>query len=278
MRDDLTIEEMRKWESLDISNAFIFYRVMRDNPERCCRLLQRILPELDIKRVEFVDTEKSIDEAPNSRGVRLDAFAGDDENRKYDIEMQVNNEDNIPKRSRYNQSMVDSQMLDKGAMYDELPDSYVIFICKFDLFGRELYRYTFRYVCSEDESLVLGYGAEKIFLNPKGTKGDISKELKAFLDLINGIHTEDSFVRELEDAVDIVKKSSEARRAYMTWDMDIRVAARNAASEAKMEEKQQMVARLLRQGKLSYDDISECTELDLDKIRQIANEIGLLTT
>lgn len=64
----------------------------------------------------------------------------------------------------------------------------------------------------------------------------------------------------------------------MTWDMDIRVAARNAASEAKMEEKQQMVARLLRQGKLSYDDISECTELDLDKIRQIANEIGLLTT
>ena len=60
--------------------------------------------------------EKPIEETPESRGVRLDAYAGDGV-RVYDIEMQAQNRDDLRRRSRYNQAMVDEELLDKGALF-----------------------------------------------------------------------------------------------------------------------------------------------------------------
>ena len=41
-----------KWEELSISNDFLFGKVMQ-NPELCKELLQRILPDLKIDRIEY---------------------------------------------------------------------------------------------------------------------------------------------------------------------------------------------------------------------------------
>lgn len=41
-----------KWEDLSISNDFLFGKVMQ-NPELCKELLQRILPDLKIDRIEY---------------------------------------------------------------------------------------------------------------------------------------------------------------------------------------------------------------------------------
>ena len=38
----------------------------------------------------------------------------------------------LPKRSRYYQSVMDSEILKKGVHYSRLNDSYIIFICTFD--------------------------------------------------------------------------------------------------------------------------------------------------
>ena len=81
---------LERWQALTITNRYIFYRVMRDNQDICLRLLQLILPELDIERIEFLEEEKQIEETPESRGVRLDAYAGDGRY-VYDIEMQQQN-------------------------------------------------------------------------------------------------------------------------------------------------------------------------------------------
>ena len=104
------------WQALTITNRYIFYRVMRDNKDICLRLLQLLLPELNIQRIEFLVKEKPIEETPESRGVRLDAYAGDG-SRVYDIEMQAQNRDDLRRRSRYNQAMVDEELLDKGALF-----------------------------------------------------------------------------------------------------------------------------------------------------------------
>ena len=40
------------WEELSISNDFLFGKVMQ-NPELCKELLQRILPDLNIERIEY---------------------------------------------------------------------------------------------------------------------------------------------------------------------------------------------------------------------------------
>ena len=134
----------------------------------------------------------------------------------YDIEMQVSDTKELPKRSRYYQGMMDLQLIDKGQYYDELNQSYVIFICPFDVFGKGRYIYTFENICKEENRISMGDGTVKIFLNADGKMNDVSRELKAFLDYVAGKKSEDAFVNKLEETVKAAKKNREWRREYMT--------------------------------------------------------------
>lgn len=58
--------------------------------------------------------------------------------RIFDVEMQMSDTLELPKRSRYYQSVCDMDSLEAGKFYSDLKESYVIFICPFDLFGKEL--------------------------------------------------------------------------------------------------------------------------------------------
>jgi predicted transposase/invertase (TIGR01784 family) len=204
-----------KWEDLSISNDFLFGKVMQD-AELCKELLQRILPELDIDHVEYPELQKTIKEDFEAKGIRLDAYVNDGKGTVYDIEMQAVTSKYLPRRTRYYQSMIDLQLVDKGQDYDTLNDSYIIFICLSDLFGKGRYRYSFENICKEDTEVILNDGAKKIFLNADGKKGDISEELKAFLDYVAGRPSEDAFVKKLESAVEKAKKNRKWRREYMT--------------------------------------------------------------
>lgn len=204
-----------KWEDLSISNDFLFGKVMQD-AELCKELLQRILPELDIDHVEYPELQKTIKEDFEAKGIRLDAYVNDGKGTVYDIEMQAVTSKYLPRRTRYYQSMIDLQLVDKGQDYDTLNDSYIIFICLSDLFGKGRYRYSFENICKEDTEVMLNDGAKKIFLNADGKKGDISEELKAFLDYVAGRPSEDAFVKKLESAVEKAKKNRKWRREYMT--------------------------------------------------------------
>lgn len=148
--------------------------------------------------------------------MRLDAYVNDGEGTVYDIEMQAATSNLLPRRTRYYQSMIDLQLVDKGRDYDTLNNSYIIFICLSDLFGKDLYVYTFENTCKEDSTVILNDGAKKIFLNADGKRGAISKELKAFLDYVAGKSSEDIFVRKLDSAVKEAKKNREWRHEYMT--------------------------------------------------------------
>ena len=204
-----------KWEDLSISNDFLFGKVMQD-AELCKELLQRILPELEIDHVEYPELQKTIKEDFEAKGIRLDAYVNDGKGTVYDIEMQAVTSKYLPRRTRYYQSMIDLQLVDKGQDYDTLNDSYIIFICLSDLFGKGRYRYSFENICKEDMEVMLNDGAKKIFLNADGKKGTVSEELKAFLDFVAGRPSEDAFVKKLESAVEKAKKNRKWRREYMT--------------------------------------------------------------
>lgn len=203
------------WEELEISNDFIFGKVMQD-PELCRKLLQRILPDLTIDHVEYPEAQKNIRPDVDAKSVRLDLYVIDGKGTVYDIEMQVAGAKDLPKRTRYYQSLIDMQMIDKGEPYRKLNPSYVIFICPFDLFGKGRHIYTFENVCREDKEIFLEDGTAKIFLNALGDKDDVSAELKAFLDYVAGKRPKDPFVEELDDAVKKARKNREWRREYMT--------------------------------------------------------------
>lgn len=203
------------WEELGISNDFIFGKVMQD-AELCKGLLQRIFPDMKIDHVEYPVLQKTINVDLDAKSVRLDVYVEDGEGVIYDIEMQVADTKDLPKRTRYYQAMMDLEMIDKGELYKKLKKSFVIFICPFDLFGEGRHIYTFRNFCEENKRILLGDDTAKIFLNTESEMEDTSRELRAFLDYVAGKKTEDSFVQKLEDAVKKARQNREWRREYMT--------------------------------------------------------------
>ena len=203
------------WEEIGLSNDFIFGKVMSD-PELCKELLERILPGIEIDHIEYPELQKPIKEDIDARSVRLDVYVKDGKNTVYDIEMQKVNTRELPKRSRYYQGMMDLQLIDSGQPYKKLNQSYVIFICLEDVFGKNRHIYTFENICREDPEIKLRDGAIKIFLNAKGNLNDVSSELRAFLDYLGGKKSEDEYVQKLEKAVREAKRNRKWRHEYMT--------------------------------------------------------------
>ena len=206
--DNYFIEE---YESLEISNDFMFYKVMQDE-KLCKQLLERIFNK-KIKHIEY-QTQKTIDISPDSKGIRLDVHVDDGEGTVYDLEMQVKSHNWLPKRTRYYQSLIDLNSLEKGMHYSKLNNSYVIFICNFDFFKRKRYVYFFENICRE-EDLRLNDGAYKVILNTKGSVGDITPELKAVLDYFDGKEPTDDFTRELDQMVKVGRMNKEWKVEYI---------------------------------------------------------------
>ena len=82
--------------------------------------------------------QKPIEITADARGIRLDVYVEDENETVYDIEMQPTKKTNLPKRSRYYQGMIDLNLIERGADFNELKKSYVIFICLEDPFKEGL--------------------------------------------------------------------------------------------------------------------------------------------
>ena len=238
-----------QWSKLTIANNFMFKKVF-SNKELCLELLRLILPELDIKDISFPVQEREIKESADGKGVRLDLYTTENrKNRVYDLEMQVTDTLELPKRSRYNAGMMDQTELEQGKHYSELPDTIVIFICPFDLFHKGMYRYTFREICVEDRETELQDGTMRVFLNAKGTKGEISQRLKDFLQyIVDGRVTEeleeraDNFLMRVDQEVQKARLNRKWRVEYMNamlylQDAEI-IAERRGEQRGVMKERQ----------------------------------------
>ncbi len=86
-----------QWETLPISNDFIFAKLMR-NKEICKELLEALL-DLSIDHITFPEEQKAIDIHADAKSVRLDVYVKDDEDTVYNIEIQTANTDDLAKRA-----------------------------------------------------------------------------------------------------------------------------------------------------------------------------------
>lgn len=228
----------KRLKELTIKDNFMFGAVMMDE-DNCKGLLERVL-EIPIDRVD-VSKEKSIVYHPEYKGVRLDVYAKDEKQTRYNVEMQVERKPALGKRSRYYQSQMDMEMLLTGEDYTELPNTYVIFICDFDPFGDGLYRYSTGMVCEETGKSVSD-GVKTVYLNAHGRNRDgIPEELLQFLDYVKntgrteGISTTDPFVRHLQDSIDKIKQNRGMEERYMLLEEMMRNEKREGNTEGKQE-------------------------------------------
>ena len=100
------------WENIGLANDFLFGKVMQD-AKLCKELLQIIFPDMKIDHIEYPALQKTINMDADAKSVRLDVYIVDNKGTVYDIEMQMADTKELPKRTRYYQAMMDLEMIDK---------------------------------------------------------------------------------------------------------------------------------------------------------------------
>ena len=208
-------------QELTFKDNFMFAAVMLDE-ENAKGVVERALG-IQIDHVE-ISYEKSIVYNPEYKGIRLDVYLKDDKNRHFNVEMQVANTE-IFKRSRYYHSQIDMELLSTGIDYEQLPESYVIFICDFDPIGLGKYKYTRRQIIEEDLGYNYDDGSHTVFLSTVGTnEKEVSQDLVKFLKYVGAELEEsnedysDEFVKRLQKSVEKIKFDKEIGRRYMLFE------------------------------------------------------------
>ena len=248
-------------EKLTITDDFMFGAVMR-NPKLCKILLELIL-RVKIRKIEYPELQKVLDERYGSKSIRLDVYVEDEAGTVYDVEIQATEKKHLPRRTRYYQGVIDLHILEKGEDYTKLRKSFVIFICTYDPFGQDRYVYTFENLCREDPAIALGDGATKIILNTKGSVGEISDELKALLRYMDGSAPGDDYTKALDSAVMDVRADEKWRREYM-------VLIERDRANRRLGKYEQSVAQVRKsRNRFTPDEQSSIYFIDLKTVKAI---------
>ena len=208
----MTSYKIKPVEELEFSDDFMFFRVMQ-NESICRQVLERLLG-IKIQRVKKKELQKTLKPYYEAKGIRLDVYAAD-ESRVFDVEMQKFPKADLPRRVRYYQSMLDADSLVAGENYSALKESYVLFICLNDPFGKNLPVYTFRKCCLEDKGLVLPDGAVAIFFNAAAFSKTENLALGAFLRYTKTQEAQDELTERIATLVQEFKRNELFRSSYM---------------------------------------------------------------
>ena len=200
-------------EELSFTDDFMFGTVMK-NKVICKGVLERLL-HIKVGKIEYPSLQKTITPFYESKGIRLDVYVSDSE-RVFDIEIQTSIPPSLPKRTRYYQSLMDVDNLLRGQSYAELKESYVIFICTQDLFGKGLPVYTFRNVCSEDDGIFLDDKSYKVFYNVGAYGKEDEPELSALLEYLCERRATSGFTQHIDALVEKAKRNEKFRSWYMS--------------------------------------------------------------
>ena len=214
--ENQTITKFKRWEDLDITDDFIFSRVMRN--KKLCRTLLEMILKVKIGKIKFLTSHHAIRVEPNAKGIIMDVYLKD-ENRVINVEMQTSNQGDLARRARYYQAAADIDTTPKGSEYQDLKENVVIFICTFDPFHRGKAIYSFANYCiGYDEPIPLEDGTTKLFLNT-ATKQlrDLDLELQLFYDYVRGKPAQTNFTKELDATISRMKQEKEERNMYLTY-------------------------------------------------------------
>ena len=269
------------YEKLTIRNKFMFGKVTQ-NPVIAQKMADLLTP-VEIGAVTEAEREKFLQHRSSSKYVKLDMYLEDENGRVVDTEMQnkSNNkmvQEELPLRIRYYQGMIDQEILSSGTDYIFLKETYIIFICTYDPFGKGKYVYHFHMTCDEDESIQLHDKMNWIFYNTTADLSDAPEGIKKFLSYVENEHAEDEFTRLLDKEVKSARLNEEWRSEYLKTyvnDMDMKregylEGEEHGKAEGERERDRFLVNRWKQKGK----EISEIAD-DLGKSEEYVR--GLLS-
>ncbi|GGI63555.1 Rpn family recombination-promoting nuclease/putative transposase [Limosilactobacillus caviae] len=236
------------WQKMTITSDPMFGLVMQ-NKKICLELINRALPNLKAKEIVQLETQKDVNSV-NSHRVRFDVYVRDSQNNIVVIEMQVNDQKNLPARLRYYQEQVDHGLLHPGEDYSILNQypTYIIMFCNFDYFGRGWARYEFELTCTKDQHLKFNDKRTVVVLNALANEFDKDDQaIKSFLALMrNKSNNNSRFIAQIQNEIKQIKDDPERRNGFMKYEINLMDAKKKELEKGLKKDKEQQNRMELR--------------------------------
>ena len=260
------------FEQLTITNKFMFAMVF-SHKEIAKPFLEAVLG-VKIHELRDPEPEKTIDVNPATKGVRFDVFvkeSGTDGEtlRSFDIEMQMEDTHEIPKRARFYQAMRDSEALCRGEKYRDLKELYIIFLCPEDIFekGRAVYR--FKNLETDDPKIEMGDLSFKNFYIFSKYREVAEKSIRDYMEYFATNKASTPATEDIDRLVKLYQSDSNTRIRYMTWQEEIDDMRDLAEKERARADKEKARADKAL-------EIANAANARADKFEKMLREHGLL--
>ena len=243
-------------------------RPMDDDFMRCifkdniplAELVLRILLQEPTLTVEKVETQKDNKRLVGGRSVSFDVYVGDKQKRKENVEIQRSDKGAGKYRARYHSSVMDIENLDAGQDFDELPETYTIFITENDQFhdGKPYHR--IERVDMDSEGKPLFDDGEHILYVNGAYQGD--SDIGKLMHDFRCCDAKDMYFKEMQEITYHFKETEEGVE-YMCR------AFEETRREGAMQHAIDTAMRMIARGKYTLEEIAEDTGLPLAKVQEL---------
>lgn len=242
----------------------------QDSLECVDLVLQIILGNPSIKATKAVaqDTLKNL----QGRSVRLDIHAWADR-QEFNVEIQRAGKGAAERRARYNSSLMDANALLAGEDYENLPESYVIFITETDVLG---YGQPIYVIERTIKGIGRGFGDGSHILYVNSSIENEDTPLGKLMHDFRCRRADDMYYDILADRVRYFKETEEGARIMCEAMEMLTNEAEERGMERGMERgKTAVVLGMLRE-KMSLETIARVSDISMEKIREIGRMHSLL--
>lgn len=257
----------KSYDELTFTDDFMFCKVLENNEEICREIIELVTGKR-ISRISNLQKQRTIELTPDGKGIRLDViFEGDD--KIYNIEMQNMTNEDLPRRSRYYQGIMDLDMMERGKKYKELNDTTIIFICTFDPFGAGKSIYTVKQCIEEAPEIQYNDGTSKVFLSAEAPLSEsITKEMRDFLDFVGGRSFKGGLSEKIRNAIIKAKSQTEWRKEYMLLQEKIDNAREEGRAEGEKTGLTKSIVQMKKNGmpNTQIADIMEMSEEEIEAL------------
>ena len=257
-------EDLRRLRGFRLLDDDFLTKCFEGDP-KYIQLVLRIVLEMPDLVVVDVRTQVFVENLLH-RSVRLDIVATDSAGRKINVEIQRSDKGAGRKRARYNSSMMDANLLRKGADFAELPETYVVFITEHDVIGdgQPLYKVE-RYISGSNKKFE--DGSHIVYVN--GAYRDETPIGKLMHDF-SCTDPANMHYEMLAERVRFFKESKEGIAIMCKVMEDMRnESLREGMREGMREEKKLTVLRMLEMGKYALEEVAKISGLSLEEVEKL---------
>lgn len=248
-------EYLHRIQNLRLIDDNFMTKVFED--KECSEFLLQVILDRDDLTIREVHSQYGLNNI-QGRSARLDILAVDEQNKAYNIEIQRNDRGAEVRRARYNSGLMDANITEPGDRYDQLYETYVIFITENDILKAGLPIYHIERTIQET-GMPFGDGAHIIYVNSQ-IKDDT--KLGRLMQDFTCTNPDDMNYPVLAQRVRYFKEDTKGVATMCRAFEEVR-------EEGERRKAIEAAKRLLLGGKLSYEEIADAMGLSVEEVKAL---------